>query len=108
MSKLCFFGFGKISVDIFDSYEGPGAVGIVGCADFYQTGGFDREFGFRMKIPDSGFSAWDIVYIVYFLLWMRVLGAEVANIFMDVVVGGRVLNAVLGVFGLPAVCAFQE
>ena len=33
---------------------------------------------------------------------MMIIGAEVANIFMDVVVGGRVLNVVLRVFGLPA------
>ena len=39
---------------------------------------------------------------------MRILGAKVANIFMDVVVGRRVLNAVTGVFGLPAVWDVEE
>ena len=61
-----------------------------------------------MKVPDGGFNAWELVYIVDCLLWMMIIGAEVANIFMDVVVGGRVLNGVTGVFGLPAVWDVEE
>ena len=61
VSKLCVFGLGKMSVENFDIYEGPDAVGIVGCADFCQLCGFDKETGCHVKVPDGGFNDWEIV-----------------------------------------------
>ena len=50
-----------MSVETFDIYEGPAAVGIIGCAYLCQPRGFDRETGCRVKVPDGGFNDWELV-----------------------------------------------